>query len=232
MTFVRQNTPIPVPKVYMVVPYRRSRYIFMSRLAGKEIGHVAVWESYSEERRDAILSQLHFYLRELRAIPSPNGPPLICNVNRGPVMDYRLCTDAPSGPYADEDRMNLQIRLGLSVEGITQLRGIPSRFIEPIQAAHAIRHPIVFTHNDIALRNIMVDGDRVTGLIDWECSGWFPSHWEYVKTCWGDYFPARQFAKDIRRFVPPYDFENRVDNIIGWGRETWDPRLELELGTL
>ncbi|KAF8878819.1 hypothetical protein CPB85DRAFT_1498536 [Mucidula mucida] len=114
--------------------------------------------------------------------------------------------------------MNTQIRLGMSGKHRPPARHTP--------ASHALRHPIVFTHNDIALRNIMVDGDRVTGLIDWECAGWFPAHWEYVKTCWGDYFPEGEFARDIGRFVPRYEFEDWVDNVVGWGREEWDEELE------
>ncbi|ODH47994.1 hypothetical protein GX48_05926 [Paracoccidioides brasiliensis] len=38
----------------------------------------------------------------------------------------------------------------------------------------------VFTHADIAPRNIMVDGHyRITGILDWEYAGWYPDYWEY-----------------------------------------------------
>jgi hypothetical protein len=26
-----------------------------------------------------------------------------------------------------------------------------------------------------------VQGDKVTGIIDWELGGWYPEYWEYVK---------------------------------------------------
>lgn len=36
----------------------------------------------------------------------------------------------------------------------------------------------VFMHMDIAPRNILVDeGDKVTGLLDWEYAGWYPGYW-------------------------------------------------------
>lgn len=39
-------------------------------------------------------------------------------------------------------------------------------------------HP-VFNHGDIAPRNIMVDQkNRITGMLDWENSGWYPNYWE------------------------------------------------------
>ena len=38
----------------------------------------------------------------------------------------------------------------------------------------------VFTHGDIAPRNIMVDEEHnITGILDWEFSGWYPDYWEY-----------------------------------------------------
>ncbi|KAK0186620.1 hypothetical protein F5146DRAFT_936142, partial [Armillaria mellea] len=44
-------------------------------------------------------------------------------------------------------------------------------------------HPLVFTHNDFAPRNVMVEemplSWKVTGIIDWE---WLPPHWEYCKS--------------------------------------------------
>ena len=45
-------------------------------------------------------------------------------------------------------------------------------------------HRIVFTHGDLAPRNILVKGGEVVALIDWEESGWFPEHWEFIKAMW------------------------------------------------
>ncbi|XTI94786.1 hypothetical protein V2W45_1473897 [Cenococcum geophilum] len=39
----------------------------------------------------------------------------------------------------------------------------------------------VFTHADIAPRNIIVDQThRITGILDWEAAGWYPNYWEYI----------------------------------------------------
>ena len=43
---------------------------------------------------------------------------------------------------------------------------------------------IVFTHGDLAPRNILVKGGKVVALIDWEESGWMPEHWEFIKATW------------------------------------------------
>jgi len=41
-------------------------------------------------------------------------------------------------------------------------------------------YPIVFTHGDIASRNILVRDGRIVALLDWEFAGWCPDYWEYV----------------------------------------------------
>lgn len=38
----------------------------------------------------------------------------------------------------------------------------------------------VFTHGDIAPRNIMVHECRATGIIDWGYADWYPDYWEYA----------------------------------------------------
>ncbi|KAG2417883.1 hypothetical protein HFD88_000982 [Aspergillus terreus] len=40
----------------------------------------------------------------------------------------------------------------------------------------------VLTHGDLAARNIMVDGGQITGIVDWEYSGFFPEYMEYAVT--------------------------------------------------
>ncbi|KAI2039405.1 hypothetical protein LOZ02_002163 [Ophidiomyces ophidiicola] len=40
----------------------------------------------------------------------------------------------------------------------------------------------VYTHGDIAPRNIMVDEKyQISGVLDWEFSGWYPEYWEYAQ---------------------------------------------------
>ncbi len=39
----------------------------------------------------------------------------------------------------------------------------------------------VFTHGDVAPRNIMIDrSGHITGVIDWKLAGWYPDYWEYI----------------------------------------------------
>ena len=41
---------------------------------------------------------------------------------------------------------------------------------------------IQFTQGDILPKNIIVEGSRVTGIVDWATGGFYPAHWEYCPT--------------------------------------------------
>lgn len=40
--------------------------------------------------------------------------------------------------------------------------------------------PLAFTHQDLTLRNLMVDKKGQLWVVDWQSSGWYPAFFEYV----------------------------------------------------
>jgi hypothetical protein len=40
---------------------------------------------------------------------------------------------------------------------------------------------VYFTHGDFLPHNILVDGSRITAIIDWETAGYYPEFWEYCR---------------------------------------------------
>ncbi len=151
----------------------------------------------------------------------PPQSPAICSVLGGLVRDYRLCTDEPHGPYADEAEMNFQRRLGVPFDDIRRAFGNgPPQRAEDIIESHSRRHPLVYTHSDLAQHNIMVDNGQVTGIIDCECSGWYTSHWEYLKALFTEPCDI-EWRMGIHDFLTPFQFEANVDAGFGWGSPKW-----------
>ena len=68
------------------------------------------------------------------------------------------------------------------------------------------RHRIVFTHGDIRPSNVIIRNGDLSGIIDWEMSGWYPEYWEFTKALynwrwqddWGTY---------LLRVLKPYHRE-------------------------
>ena len=40
---------------------------------------------------------------------------------------------------------------------------------------------IQFTHGDLLPKNIIVEGSRITGIVDWATGGFYPAYWEYCR---------------------------------------------------
>ncbi|RAK82938.1 phosphotransferase enzyme family protein [Aspergillus costaricaensis CBS 115574] len=164
MLFVNQNTEtVPVPKIFAYYSYGPidrdigdygsyyDNYIFMTYVEGQG------------------LDKLKGYLDELRQIEHRN---YIGSVDRGPLPDPIL----GELEYKEDDFNNAIINAYQDTA--------PKRHVKNVlvgMLASQKRHNIVFTHGDFRHPNIMVNDGNVTGIVDWEFSGWFPEHWEFVK---------------------------------------------------
>ena len=64
--------------------------------------------------------------------------------------------------------------------------------------------PYTFTHSGLASVNIMVENGNLTGIIDWEASGYYPVWWEY--TCAGIGLGQEDFEWKtlLRKYMPDY----------------------------
>ncbi|KAF4154642.1 hypothetical protein CNMCM6069_009042 [Aspergillus lentulus] len=63
-------------------------------------------------------------------------------------------------------------------------------------------HSFVFTHGDLAPRDILVDEGRVTALLDSEYAGWYPEYWEYVQAL-RQLRPMKNWPEYLARILPP-----------------------------
>lgn len=195
----------------------------MSRIEGHDLQWVRI-ETLSDSDRRAIVRQLHDFVQQLRAISPPQSQ-RICSIIGGPVFDLRICTSGPYGPYEDEAQMKFQIRR-MTLEECQ--RYLTAEKYDLLSRADAIRHSLRFTHGDIAPRNIMVCEGKISAVIDWECAGWFPEHWEYLKALYAapDWDMSPQWHAAIPNFLQPYEMEVKADRTFTWGAP--QPRFALE----
>jgi len=71
--------------------------------------------------------------------------------------------------------------------------------------------PPVFTHGDLSSLNILVRGDKITGIIDWETAGWYPSYWEYTTA--SQVSSMNYFWREIDKFLDPMHEELEMETI-------------------
>ncbi|KAL8832513.1 MAG: hypothetical protein Q9170_004846 [Blastenia crenularia] len=201
MRFVRAKTSIPVPEVVdaFVHPETKHVCILMEYIDGQPLNEV--WDTYSEIQKEHIISQLKSYLTELRQLKGT----II-----GPV-DGTYCAEqffdgedqATYGPFESETAFNDGLVRALEARGRNTWTETVARFIRAMP-----EHSVVFTHNDLAPRNILIRDGNVVAILDWELSGFYPEYWEYIKAL---YWPDRQssWIKDnvIDRVLQPYLLE-------------------------
>lgn len=197
MRFVATHTSIPVPKVYYAFTHKGASYIVMRYIKGEMAGRG--WLSRAEGSKTRILDQLRQMVTELRSVPPPKGAG-ISSVDGGPFYDCRLPSRLYWGPYATvrEFHKALVGVMDLDTESTT----LPPDLSELLEFYRQSGNELVLTHGDLSSLNILVRGDTIVGILDWETAGWFPTYWEY--TCAKYVNPQNSFWADlVDQFLAP-----------------------------
>ncbi|KAJ5223571.1 phosphotransferase enzyme family protein [Penicillium chermesinum] len=222
MLFVRENTNIPVPRVFALYshPSTGKNYIVMERIIGQSL--LSAWPQITTSDKERALSELRRYFDELRHLPSPG---YFGSFGSRPLLDDIFWTKDPdplvNGPFNSEKDLNEAMIRKYIYNNNPPIRAEYLRKCLPFVFKD---HEAVFTHGDLQRKNIMIrEKDNQSNeaaslvIIDWEKSGWYPQYWEYcLAVC------ALRFDDDwplcIDSFLTPFISES-----------AWIQSLRLEL---
>lgn len=180
MEFLAERAPdIPAPRPYGLIAFGPFRVIFMSYIPGTTLAQA--WSVLSHEGKLSIQQQLEDIFCRLRSLQQDEGKAL-GGVRGEGAKELRVDECALfKGITTAMEFSNLQFsaRHHGSNTYVTLLRSL-LHHDSPDMA-----HRLVFTHGDVRVDNIMVTKDRninghyiVTGIIDWEDSGFYPAYYE------------------------------------------------------
>ncbi|RAK96310.1 kinase-like protein [Aspergillus ibericus CBS 121593] len=202
MRFIAQNTSIPVPKVHCAFTHRGCSYIVMERIQGDMIG--VGWVYRSEESKTKLLTQLKKMVQEIRELRPPEGVG-VSSVNGGSLFDCRLPRGCLRfGPFLSIQHFHRYLREDMELDP-----GLDSD-LQNMMKQHDRNWPIVFTHGDLSSLNILVRGEDIVAIIDWETAGWYPSYWEYTTACQVN--PQNSFwINEIDKFLTPMPDELEME---------------------
>ncbi|KAI1776425.1 kinase-like domain-containing protein [Hypoxylon cercidicola] len=178
LELVKDQTDVPVPKLYSSVFFvqdgEECGSLLMELVEGTPLNHV--WDGFDDDVKSRICGEIWNIVAELQKIPRPKELSHLyqCGADGSPSTDV-LIKDlhSPPTPILDDDALRDRIYeryfhyFGRLYEG-TLPDMLPRSSVS------------VFTHGDLAPRNIMVQGSRITGIVDWENAGWYPDYWEYA----------------------------------------------------
>ncbi|KAL9101447.1 MAG: hypothetical protein Q9163_003297 [Psora crenata] len=165
MQYIKEATKVPVPGTAS----DGANVIVMDYVEGCNLQEC--WPRLSDAERQSIAEQMRDILDQLRGLEGD----YIGAVHRGPAVDMRRSTTT-GGPFDSESEFNTFLLNKM-------ISSTPLLYYQAIQQAMRHDHKIVFSHGDLNLHNILVQGAEIVALLDWECAGWYPEHWEYVKFC-------------------------------------------------
>ncbi|KAI0666529.1 hypothetical protein C8Q78DRAFT_1109080 [Trametes maxima] len=183
LDLVFSSTTIPVPRVRRVVKRQWDFLIVMDYIEGPTLARL--WPTLSTWRKLFVAFTLRRYVRQLRRhLKAPAGAP------PGPLCtdrSARTCESPPvfgqvqsnRGPFASYAELstffNERHRMALDIKNVPQDDPAWADLFDDSE-------PLVLTHQDINLRNVVVDKEGRLWLIDWAWAGYYPVWFEYVAT--------------------------------------------------
>ncbi|KAF1952359.1 hypothetical protein CC80DRAFT_495427 [Byssothecium circinans] len=175
---VERYTDIPVPKIYHSAFTADEGCIKMSLMPGLKLE--ICWDDLDDDVKERLCREIWEMALKLREIPKP--PEIShyfqCNAD-GTASNDVLITPArlentDPAPLATDAAVRQRI-----YDRYYHFNG--RRYEKELPSMLPRSSLSVFTHVDIAPRNIMVDKDaHVCGILDWESAGWYPDYWEYA----------------------------------------------------
>ncbi|KAL2142874.1 hypothetical protein VTI28DRAFT_642 [Corynascus sepedonium] len=140
-----------------------------------------VWQdAMTAADRDAVKTQLRDQLARMRACSEP----FIGRVGGQPVRNVYdaalVGPDSYCGPFADEAAFDDWCLARIPGGPLARAKWRWLLNAERKRRGARDSNRFVLTHGDLTPRNIIVQGNVVTGIVDWERSGFFPEYAEYA----------------------------------------------------
>lgn len=176
MELVSEHTAVPVPEIMMAGFSGYRGNIHMSIIPGKSLD--TKWATLHDDSKRSVCIKLWDMIAEWRKIPRPsklNGL-FQCLADGSPSRDPLLqdLKDPPRPIFNDSELRERIYERYLNCGGLRYENTLPDMLPRSSES--------VFTHGDLAPRNIMVDDHNyITGILDWEYAGWYPDYWEYAQ---------------------------------------------------
>lgn len=167
MEYVRINTSIPVPKIYLAFRHDKHSYIVMEFIDAETLDNVQFL--LSQDQLYSVAAQLQDIIAQLRKLGGSNVA--MGSWPKGPFRNIFFRGSPPVEEFNTMDEFQAYWLGRIAEKGLVY----ESKTAVPEQR-------FVLTHGDLASHNILVENGRIVAIVDWETFGWYPELWEYMTT--------------------------------------------------
>jgi len=169
---------LPIPRLLDSIAIDGKTYTIMSRIPGSLLRDKM--DQISEPDLRAIVNDVRTVLDRLwrlKQSPSDSGKVMLSASGHG-LPDPVTFFDTYWGPSPSVLECYFPMSANLSIESDNEWTEVEfvATHDDAIRAVTADR--VVWVHRDLRWQNILVRDGRLSGIIDWENSGWLPCHWQ------------------------------------------------------
>ncbi|KAG6335024.1 hypothetical protein ID866_4069 [Astraeus odoratus] len=159
---------LPIPRLIGSFQLDDKVYTIMTKLRGHQL--LDKWaEITAKQCTGVVLKEVTAILHQLWNMPQPaevRGKVMMSGSGHG-LPHPRTLHESLGGPYVS----TLECYDSMCD---TKMTNVPPRISNALA-----QDPIVWVHMDLRMQNVLVDDSgHVTGIVDWEDSGWLPKHWQ------------------------------------------------------
>jgi aminoglycoside phosphotransferase len=170
--FLRENTTIPVVQHMEYWLSDDTQWWLMSKLPGERLD--LVWNSLTPEQGKTVICEIIDYLAQARKFTRPTPQ----TADGAPIRDTLLgSSNRVEMMTTDKEEWFARITPYLFDESEEEKKYLKENY--PVKPGDKF----VLTHGDLNPSNILVQNGHVTGILDWEHSGFYPEWCEWVY-CW------------------------------------------------
>lgn len=159
LELIQAKTSIPVPQVYEYYKTVEFEHLVIENMPG--ITLEKAWPELDMDEKEKIADEIMAYVGEMRKLQSPDIKAALHD--RKPLRSGLV----DAGDFIRERFAKLPTNKNISAYIEARISDLPPQ-------------ANVYTHCDLDWSNILVKDGKVSAIIDWELSGYFPAFWEYM----------------------------------------------------
>lgn len=166
---------IHVPHIRRVIQHDRGLYCIMDRIPGATLD--MAWPKLGWISSLRLAFQLRRVIHRLRSVVSTSSGSLATGKCRSYFLEdwYGLPLRATSQQVISF--LNFWANF---ISNRQEIQKTPAEHVTCPRPVFSSCCPLVFTHHDLAPRNIILDPEGQLWLIDWDCAGFYPKFFEYA----------------------------------------------------
>ena len=186
---------LPVPWIIDSFVVRGQTFTLMTRIPGELL--IDKFEAMTDAQLDIVVQDVFAVLHSLWTLRQPTqdaGKVMVSASGHGLPGPTQLFDDL-EGPY--DSVLDCYVHMSSHlVDSKAELKQL-----YPAASQALMADAIVFVHADLRSHNILVKDGRLSGIIDWENSGWLPRHWQLHvmrRSCPSTRGKLREVINDMR----------------------------------